>query len=81
LDRFPLDFIPDIRQSDRDLVINSVKAYKNLEKDSLPGSFNFLEPREIGIISEFFSRYGPQIRYDIFLIPPLRQSISIISFY
>lgn len=67
LERFPLDFIPDIKQSDKDLIINSVKAYKNLESDTLTGSFNFLESREIGIISEFFSRYGAEIRYIIFI--------------
>jgi hypothetical protein len=67
LERFPLDFIPDIKQSDKDLIVSSVKAYKNLESDTLTGSFNFLEPREIRIISEFFSRYGPQIRYTISL--------------
>lgn len=66
LERFPLDFIPDIKQSDRELVLNCVKAYKNLEKDTLPGSFNFLDPREISIISEYFARYGPQIRFVIF---------------
>lgn len=63
LDTFPLDFIPEIKQTDRDLIISCVKAYKNLEKEALPASFNFLNCREISIISEFFARYGPQIRY------------------
>lgn len=67
LERFPLDFVPDIKQSDRDLVVSSVKAYKNLQSDNLADSFNFLEPREISIISEFFIRYGSQIRYATLL--------------
>jgi hypothetical protein len=62
LERFPLEFIPDIKQSDRDLVVSCVKVFKGLAQEALSTRFNFLDPREIGIITEFFSRYGAQIR-------------------
>ena len=63
LEIFPLDFAPDSSQEDKDLIVNCVKVYKDLNISGQP--FNFLELREIFLISEFFTRYGQQIRLAI----------------
>ena len=60
LEKFPLDFAVEISQLDRDLIVNCIRVYKHLS--TADEAFNFIEPREIFLIAEFFARYGEQIR-------------------
>jgi len=62
LEKFPLDFAAEISQSDRDLIISCIRVHKHLSPAEEAFNFNFLEPREIFLITEFFARYGEQIR-------------------
>jgi len=57
----PLDFIHDFKQSDRKLIFDSIKSFKNPLNQSQ--SVKFYDSRDIHIIAEFYSRYGKTIRY------------------
>jgi hypothetical protein len=59
-EKFPLNFIPDYKESDKILILESIKSFKNpLYKSS---DVQFYEGRDIRILAEFFSRYGDIIR-------------------
>lgn len=60
-DKYPIDFISNLTENDRAILIETVKHFKNPNYKS--STVNLFEGREIGFITEFFSRYGESIRY------------------
>jgi hypothetical protein len=62
---FPLDFITDLKEADKTLVFESIKNFKN--PSHKPSNIQFLEGRDIHILTEFYTRYGETIRFVILI--------------
>ena len=59
--KFALDFIPDLGDSDKKLIFESIKCFKDPKYK--PQNFQFVDGRDLRILSEFYSRYGEGIRF------------------
>lgn len=59
-DRYPLDFIEAVQDSDKSQIFQSVRHFKNPNYKT--NTVRFLDGRDLNIITEFFSRYGELIR-------------------
>jgi len=64
-DRYSLDFLKDITENDKLLILDAIQSFKNSNYKKT--AVNFFEGREINILTEFFSRYGEIIRYKNYL--------------
>lgn len=59
-DKFCICFIEDVNEADVTTIKHAIRAYRG--ESSREGSFLLMRDRELLIISEFFARYGTQVR-------------------
>jgi len=74
--KFPLDFLPFSEETDISVISSAIKIFKN--PDCRSDDIKFLQNRDIHIISEFFSRYGEELRFDITKINLLFKSFFFL---
>ena len=57
--RYPLDFVENITTEEKKLILLSFKSFKTREENQ---EVSFLSQRDLFIVTEFFSRYGENLR-------------------
>lgn len=58
--KYPLDFVVDLKDSDKKLIFESIKSFKNPQYNQ--NSVRFLDGHDVSVLTEFFSRYGESVR-------------------
>lgn len=58
--KYPLDFVVGLKDSDKKLIFESIKSFKNPQYRE--NKANFLDGHDLSVVAEFFSRYGESIR-------------------
>ena len=62
-DQFCICFIPDINQEEIKILKQAIEIFrKGPNTDNIIDKFTVFRPRDFFILTEFFSRYGPNIR-------------------